>query len=358
MLWPDAAKGFSIVLVVLTHLTSKHYGVLDLPIPETLHLFWLGFSDVLAPVRMPLFFAISGYFVRKYFQAPFATGIGRRIWAGYYLYLLWYILHSFFFSLEPPLVTNTPSNVNEFAIGLVWGYSSLWYLYSLPLYFLLCRVVQHWKPQALIGAAVLSILSSTAIAPQLGNSASVIGNLVFFMAFAYYPQILGRIGWVSGVRFWSSLAIFGFMSLLRSGITYFVWDSTLEPSLLYIVLGPADLILGFLGIVVGTRTFMVVAERGGRLINFLGYIGRNTLPIYVLHLPVLAALNLILIERWMPPLLAVLYPVLALVCVVGVCLLIFRLLLSLRLDWLFRVPVRKSSHIPLLRLRAMRRGLK
>lgn len=65
LLWPDAAKGFAITLVVLTHLTSKHYPTLDLHVPEYVFLAWLGLSDVLAPIRMPLFFAISGYFAAR-----------------------------------------------------------------------------------------------------------------------------------------------------------------------------------------------------------------------------------------------------------------------------------------------------
>lgn len=61
LLSPDVAKGFAITLVVLSHLTSKHYPMLIVQVPDYVFLLWLGVSDFLAPIRMPLFFAISGF---------------------------------------------------------------------------------------------------------------------------------------------------------------------------------------------------------------------------------------------------------------------------------------------------------
>lgn len=312
--------------------------LLDLAIPEVVHLFWLGLSDFLAPVRMPLFFAISGFFVGKYLTAPWSTVARRRVLAGYYLYLLWYIIHSLFFLLDPPLVTNMPSNLNEYALGIFWGYSSLWYLYALPLYFVASKIFVRWRVQALIGAAILSILSSTAMMPQLGNGSSVVGNLVFFMLAAYCPQILFRVAANVRLHFWKTLVLFTFSSCVMSLITYTVLDNHIEATMIYLFMGAADLFLGILGIIVGVKIFKGLADRNERIAQFFGYLGRNTLPIYVLHLLVLALLNFLLMESYMPIFLSVIYPFVAIIIVVGVCLGFYQLLLVLRLNWLFKMP--------------------
>lgn len=338
LLWPDAAKGFAIVLVVLTHLTSKHYSTLDLPIPEVVHLFWLGLADFLTPVRMPLFFAISGFFVGKYLTASWSTAARRRFIPAYYLYILWFVIYSLFFLLDPPLVTSSPSNITEQIIGLLWGYTSLWYLYALPVYFIVCKIFARWPAQALTVAAILSVLSDTTLMPQLGNGASVVGNLVFFMAAAYYPQQISRIEGNARTHFLKMAVIFTVSSSVMSLITYIVSRNSFESNILDLIIGLGDLILGILGIAVGIKIFNLLADKAPLVARFFAYIGARTLPIYVLHLMVLALLNTLLEETSMPFFIAIIYPLVALIIVVWICIGFYYLLLSVRLQWLFKMP--------------------
>ncbi|HCG2982640.1 TPA: acyltransferase family protein, partial [Corynebacterium striatum] len=58
--WPDIAKGISILGVVLLHVT--------LTVPESSETRLAAFNVWLDPLRLPLFFLVSGYFSSKVFS--------------------------------------------------------------------------------------------------------------------------------------------------------------------------------------------------------------------------------------------------------------------------------------------------
>ena len=60
LLWPDVAKGICILLVVLHHIAGKQYGIV---VPAGLGQAedaWLWITAALKPIRMPLYFVVSG----------------------------------------------------------------------------------------------------------------------------------------------------------------------------------------------------------------------------------------------------------------------------------------------------------
>ena len=87
--WPDSVKGICIALVVLLHVVSKHYASLDWPMPSVLAIGWEGISSVMEPIRMPLFFAISGYFSATYLAKPWGYVARKRLIPIFILYVLW-----------------------------------------------------------------------------------------------------------------------------------------------------------------------------------------------------------------------------------------------------------------------------
>ena len=58
--WPDVAKGVCIILVVLWHVVTKHAIAVAGAGPVTDA--WATLNAQLLPLRMPLFFLISGMF--------------------------------------------------------------------------------------------------------------------------------------------------------------------------------------------------------------------------------------------------------------------------------------------------------
>lgn len=336
--WADAAKGFAILLVVMVHLISKHYMVLGWELPGVVDVAWRKLSDLVAPIRMPLFFAISGFFGGRSLEISWRSSARPRIVSAYYLFLLWFSLHMLFFLLNPPLLTTIPTTMGQYILGMFWGYTSLWYLYALPVYFIVTKLFSQWRMPALMGASVVSVLSSTSIAPELGNGSSVTRNLVFFMAAAYLPRLLSERAASPRKNLWKLVILFVLSSGIMSALTHYVVATKIELLLVDLALGAAHLALGGLGVAVGVKVFALLAFVWPIFTRACAFIGRNTLPIYVLHLPILAGLNILLEGTNVPMALALVYPFIALAVVVAACLGAHRLLLVMQAGWLFKMP--------------------
>lgn len=79
--WPDVARGLSILGVVLLHVT--------LAIPEAENSFLAELNHFLDPLRMPLFFLVSGFFSVKVLNLTFEQLFKRRLWFFLVPYLVW-----------------------------------------------------------------------------------------------------------------------------------------------------------------------------------------------------------------------------------------------------------------------------
>ena len=110
--WADIAKGASIVLVVLHHATTKQY---DLSVPAHLAPIadvWTTLTHALKPVRMPLFFLVSGFFAAKAVHRPWPS-VTRRISTSAYLYVVWLLLLAAFTLWERELPMNRTQNLGD-----------------------------------------------------------------------------------------------------------------------------------------------------------------------------------------------------------------------------------------------------
>ena len=70
--WPDVAKGLSIIGVVVLHACLVVPGGMDTPIAAV--------NEFFAPLRMPLFFLVSGYFSVKIMRYSFGELFMFRLW--------------------------------------------------------------------------------------------------------------------------------------------------------------------------------------------------------------------------------------------------------------------------------------
>jgi len=95
-LWLNQIKGLCICLVVIYHSVLTFYPQLNLfqhPWSQTLSKCWVYFNLYLAPFRMPVFFFISVYLIRRYIdEVPWKESIDKRIWSIVYVLALWGVL--------------------------------------------------------------------------------------------------------------------------------------------------------------------------------------------------------------------------------------------------------------------------
>lgn len=327
LVWPDLAKGVCILLVVLHHVIVKDYTFLVGAAFDPVEDAWRGLTYTLKPVRMPLFFAISGFFAASAVSRSWRSS-WRRIVSGYYLYVIWLGVYVGVYSLEREIPANRVDGVADLVGELVWAASSMWFLYALAVYFVMAKALRGLPPALVVLAAAALAMSVSFLGIEENNRFSVLVHLVFFLAGAYYPQALRRIADLRLRR----PALWG-LALLYAAAAVVVFHSGLPWSLTAF---GASLIGIPLGILLAVRC------AGTRIGKGLAWVGQRTLQVYVLHLAVLVVLvqlPLALGETGSLGLVAALgYPLAMTALVVVACFALHQVLVRLGFGWLFALP--------------------
>ncbi|WP_192796258.1 acyltransferase family protein [Corynebacterium megadyptis] len=125
--WPDAAKGLSIVGVALLHVCLEVPYGMDTWLAELNHL--------LDPLRMPLFFLVSGYFSAKVLRFSLREVFTKRIWFFFLPYLVWMPIYLFIKEYEMVRFADFEHR------GAGWVFESVlrgegmyWFLYCLAVF--------------------------------------------------------------------------------------------------------------------------------------------------------------------------------------------------------------------------------
>jgi uncharacterized membrane protein YcfT len=328
--WADAAKGLLIVLVVFWHVVMKSYLTIDwrigLPIPGA----WGLISDLAYPVRMPLFFLISGCFAANAVARPWAAVFRSRVLRFLYLYLLWTLIHMVTMWAFPDFPTLIRRSVAEFVEAITISPPNAWYLYALALYFLVAKALRRlpaWIPLA--AAAALTTAVGAGLIDVVSNRGSLLANLLYFLIGTTFSRwIIGSRPAAPSARASSVALYLGAFAVVRAtGWSMFPECGGGRP--------PRRRR--------GDRLAPLLA-RVPRLGRALARLGRRTLQIYVIHMPVLALADALVAQRVSDAgrpvqlVAAVLLPVVLTAVVIAVSVGIGALVTRDRLSWLFDLP--------------------
>jgi uncharacterized membrane protein YcfT len=330
--WADVAKGVCILLVVLWHVIMKMYLTIDWHLPVPLPGLWGAFGDMLLPLRMPVFFTISGMFAAAAVQRSWSTTARSRIARFYYLYLVWFTVHTLVLSMVPDFDTLAARSALQVLEQLTITPTNLWYLVALAVYFVVAKVTRRLPTWAvLVPALALSVIASADLLAAPGNRGQLYQNLFFFLAGLRFRPLIER--WAKAAtlpRFLLGGALYlGIMvgvQVLNAQDVYGVWPAV---CVLAVVVGIAG---------------AVQLDRWRAVGALLARLGRKTLPIYVMHMPLLALLTAVLVDPFSglgtgPQLvIAVLLPIVLVTVLVSVCLTLETWLRNLGATWLFDLP--------------------
>ena len=331
--WADAAKGVCIILVVAWHVIVKHYLLVDwhigLPVPGV----WGTLGEQLLPLRMPLFFTISGVFATNALVRPWRVVARGRIAKFCYLYTVWLLVHTAVLAFVPDFPTERAASPLRLLEQLTITPSNLWYLYGLAIYFALAKALRRLPPAALlVPAAVLSAVAAAGLVPTPGDRGSFYQNLVFFLAGLYFRPRIERLAATATARrlwltFGAYVAALAVMAAVSAQEWFGVW-----------------LVVSAVAVVFGVTAAARLVWAWPRLGDRLARLGRITLPIYVIHMPVLALLHLFLVGPLSglsgagQLLAAPVYPAVLTAVVITVSLAIHRGLTLVGARWLFDLP--------------------
>ena len=338
--WADVAKGVCILLVVMWHVIMKHYLQIDWHLPVPLPAVWGVFGDQLLPLRMPVFFTISGMFAASAVLRPWRVAARSRIARFYYLYVLWFVVHTAVLSLVPRFDTLAAHSVLDMVEQVTITPTNLWYLLALAVYFVVARLTRG-LPAAFVlaGAFALSATASAGLLAAPGNRGQLYQNLFFFLAGLRLKPFVER--WADAVSLrlvvlggGAYLAVMLAVRQLGAKQWFGVWPVV---SIMAVLLGIAA---------------AVEVNRRLRVARPLARLGRQTLPIYVMHMPLLALLHAALLRPFSSAgtavqlgLAALLPPALT-ALLAAACLTLHGWVSAAGGSWLFDLPSRRRGAVP------------
>lgn len=191
--WVDAAKGISILLVVMMYAVysvGEDTGGIGF-----MHEI-IGFA---APFRMPEFFLISGLFLSVVIGRPLARYVDRRVVHYFYFYALWAVIH---IVVKAGIGQGDPvAALGKMAWAIVEPYGVLWFIYMLGVFSLAARLLWQLKaPHWLVlgGAALLQmapIQTPSYIVTQFSEY-----FVYFYLGYVGAPLVFRLIDWVDQNR--------------------------------------------------------------------------------------------------------------------------------------------------------------
>ena len=289
--WPDAARGISILLVVLLHSTMWTGYLGD----EPAALVWI--NDVAASLRMPVFFLVAGMFAGKWMDRPWRDLVSNKLALLIWVFLAWQpIYFAFKFAAAHTLPgqedTSLAAHLVRMVASPVRPNGETWFLWALVVYFMAAKLLRR-VPVALhlTTAAVASIVVLGVIRPWLGADlvrlagtglVNVVPLYFFFAAgLLLRSQIMATGSRLGAVP---ALLVVAVWIAAASGAAMLGIDREFGVEFMLKTLGAAA------GLALG-----VLLQRVTPLVA----LGKRTLEVYVAHVPLIAiAIMAVSVSGW------------------------------------------------------------
>ncbi|MAU60856.1 MAG: acyltransferase [Parvibaculum sp.] len=138
--WIDAAKGLTIILVVMEHTTFGVQNAIG-----HLPLVFGAIAEFAKPFRMPLFFLVAGLFAYKALFGDWRKFVDGKIVHFAYFYVLWSVIQIGIKIIVPNQGAWTVTYVDLLMIP-IQPFAVLWFIYALSLFFITLRLLRNARP--------------------------------------------------------------------------------------------------------------------------------------------------------------------------------------------------------------------
>lgn len=334
LLWVDLIKVVCALLVVNFHLVLSMRDVTSGVVVDA----WFAFSEVLEPVRMPMFFAVSGLLAASAVRRSWGQNRRLLVTLGY-LFVLWTVIQ---IAVNVATTADLPSEdkplITAFGI-MLFPQDGYWYLLALMCFFVVGKLTRRWPAWLVLClAAIPAILRPESIELASGAVATLHEpGMVVMMPVNLVYYLIGL-----RLREWILVA------------------AARTPAVLAAALAAAALVLGALRaqdpLLLSDVFFFIallwvvpvaaIARRwceepgAGRLVA--GYLGPRTLPIFLLQFPLLQILR-IWLGSFPPDAIhtvwgQLLYPIVGTAVAAALALLAYRVASRGRCRYLFTAP--------------------
>jgi uncharacterized membrane protein YcfT len=315
--WVDYAKGICIVMVVMMH---SVLGV-ELAAGQT------GFMHVLVafakPFRMPDFFLISGLFLSVVIDRDWRTYLDRKVVHFAYFYVLWVTIQFGFKAPSFAAETNWAHVGFLYLESFIEPFGTLWFIYLLPVFFLVAKATRRMPPLVIWGMAALLEMA------HIVTGWTVIDEFCARFVYFYSGYLFADhvFAWSDRARARPALALAALAAwaLINGGLVEFGFS---EWPLISLVLG-----LTGAGAIVTLGTLLARAQ----WLNFLRYCGEHSIVIYLAFFLPMAATRTLLLRAGLIHDIGAISLIVTLVGVAG-ALVLWRMALAVGANFLFERP--------------------
>ncbi len=315
--WVDYAKGICIVMVVMMH---SVLGV-ELAAGET------GFMHVLVafakPFRMPDFFLISGLFLPLVIDRDWRTYLDRKVVHFAYFYVVWVTIQ---FGFKAPAFAAETSWQHAGLLYLesfVEPFGTLWFIYLLPIFFVVTKLTRRFPPLAIW--LVAALLETARVTTGWTAIDEFCARFVYFYSGYLFAPYVFALSDRARNRPMLALTALAAWVLINAGLV------TLGASEWKIV----SLVLGFAGagaiITMGTLLARV------QWLNFFRFCGEHSIVIYLAFFLPMATTRTFLLHTGLVPDIGLMSLIVTVAGVLG-ALVIWRIALLLNARFLFERP--------------------
>jgi uncharacterized membrane protein YcfT len=315
--WVDYAKGICIIMVVMMH------SVLGVEAAAGRTGFMHHVVEFARPFRMPDFFLISGLFLSVVIDRNWRTYLDRKVLHFAYFYVLWVTIQ---FGFKAP---GFAAEMGWSQVGLLYlqsfiePFGTLWFIYLLPIFFVVTKLARRLPPFAILGAAVA--LESAHIVTGSTVIDEFAARFVYFYAGYLFAPVVFRFSDRARARPPLTLAAIAAWALLnfalvRSGFSEFPLVS---------------LTLGFAGAAAIIAAGTLLAKR--RWLDGLRFCGEHSIVIYLAFFLPMALTRTVLLKTGLIADVGVVALIVNIAGVLG-AIAIWRLALLARATFLFERP--------------------
>jgi uncharacterized membrane protein YcfT len=266
--WVDIAKAFAIILVVI-----YHAAVIGMPL-DLVSPGWRVINKGLEAFRMPVFFFAAGLFAESVVRRPWRELWSSRLALLVWTFGLWTVLRFLYFTAVPLHTRPLETDPHLLLFAPVWPTTGLWFLHALAVFFVLTKLIRRvplWT-KLVVSAALSALFFSTWNLSYDGMAR----YYLFFLCGAYLRDLV--LTWNEPPRWGLSFIVFVAFCAVQASIDRFIGE-----------LPGSRTVMSLMAIAAGCLLARVMAQTP--VAKWLVYIGKNTLPVYVLHVILLAAMS-------------------------------------------------------------------
>ncbi|SNS44420.1 Uncharacterized membrane protein YcfT [Tardiphaga sp. OK246] len=314
--WVDYAKGICIIMVVMMH---SVLGV-ELAAGQTgyMHLL-VAFAK---PFRMPDFFLISGLFLARVIDRDWRTYLDRKVVHFLYFYVLWVTIQFGFKAPGFAAEHGWAYVANLYLISYIEPFGTLWFIYMLPVFFIVTKLARRVPPLLIWGiAAALEMAHISTGWTMIDEFCSRF--VYFYSGYLFATQVFAL---SDRARAKPAMALIGLAAwaLVNAALVY---DGCSEWPVI-------SLMLGFAGAVAIIVMGTLLAKM--QWLGFIRFFGEHSIVIYLaFFLPMATSRALLL--KFSPFDIGTISLLVTLCGVIG-ALVIWRLALMVRANFLFERP--------------------